>query len=96
MAKTVADGIYEVNCGIFKVVTSPNSGRSYAKMLNEADGSWAYAPGAVNNLRPETKMPLEHAMQYGKLYGRCISCGRTLTDEESIEAGIGPVCAGRW
>lgn len=25
--------------------------------------------------------------------GNCISCGRTLTDVESIERGIGPVCS---
>jgi hypothetical protein len=27
--------------------------------------------------------------------GRCSVCGRTLTDAESIEKGIGPVCNGR-
>jgi hypothetical protein len=27
-----------------------------------------------------------------ELYGRCFICGRTLTDEESIDRGIGPVC----
>jgi hypothetical protein len=27
--------------------------------------------------------------------GRCGKCGRTLTHPESIETGIGPVCAGR-
>lgn len=25
--------------------------------------------------------------------GRCLSCGRTLTDSNSIERGLGPVCA---
>lgn len=27
--------------------------------------------------------------------GRCSRCGRTLTTPESIQAGIGPVCAGK-
>ena len=27
--------------------------------------------------------------------GRCCACGRLLTDPESIESGIGPVCGGR-
>lgn len=26
--------------------------------------------------------------------GKCLSCGRTLTDAESIKRGVGPVCAG--
>lgn len=27
--------------------------------------------------------------------GKCIKCGRTLTDFESIQSGLGPVCANR-
>ena len=36
--------------------------------------------------------PLEAAKKYGKLAGRCCSCGRDLTDPVSIEQGIGPTC----
>ena len=36
--------------------------------------------------------PLQSAMKYGRLSGRCCSCGRDLTDPESVELGIGPVC----
>lgn len=39
--------------------------------------------------------PLQTAMKYGKLAGRCCSCGRDLTNDDSIEAGIGPICAGK-
>jgi hypothetical protein len=42
------------------------------------------------------KDPLGAAMKYGKLAGRCCSCGRDLTDPESIERGIGPVCATKF
>lgn len=53
---------------------------------------------------PQTKSVLvrieadgvEDAMKrYGRKLGVCGHCGRTLTDNESIELGIGPVCAGR-
>ena len=27
-----------------------------------------------------------------KLKHRCVSCGRALTDAESIKAGMGPIC----
>lgn len=40
--------------------------------------------------------PLQTAMKYGKLAGRCCSCGRELTNDGSIEAGIGPICAGKF
>lgn len=40
--------------------------------------------------------PLEAAKRYGKLTGRCCSCGRELTDPASIEAGIGPICAEKF
>lgn len=37
----------------------------------------------------------ESMERYGKAIGRCGHCGRNLTDNESIERGIGPVCAGK-
>ncbi len=39
--------------------------------------------------------PLASAVAYGKKFGRCAVCHRELTDEDSIERGIGPVCAER-
>ena len=39
----------------------------------------------------------EAAMRaYGKLTGSCGACGRLLEDEDSIAAGIGPVCAQKF
>jgi Family of unknown function (DUF6011) len=38
------------------------------------------------------KAPLEAAVAYGLKYGKCSCCGRTLTNEESIALGIGPIC----
>jgi hypothetical protein len=45
---------------------------------------WAYL--ACNQLPPQTEIWHE---------GRCGKCGRVLTVPESVEAGIGPDCAGR-
>jgi hypothetical protein len=36
--------------------------------------------------------PREAALQYGHQVGQCSRCNRTLTDEQSIADGIGPVC----
>jgi hypothetical protein len=37
----------------------------------------------------------EAMLRYGREIGSCGHCGRTLTNEESREAGIGPVCRGK-
>jgi hypothetical protein len=62
---------------------------------NAARGSFVRASGVLTRLRPEHKMSLKEAKQFGALYGFCVRCGAILTDEVSIEAGIGPVCAGK-
>tara|TARA_B110000285_G_C14923076_1_gene513561 strand:- start:10 stop:624 length:615 start_codon:yes stop_codon:yes gene_type:complete len=38
----------------------------------------------------------EYILAYGKHSGICACCGRTLTDERSLTAGVGPVCAKHW
>ena len=40
--------------------------------------------------------PEAAAVLHGKASGRCAVCSRDLTDPESIERGIGPVCAGKF
>jgi hypothetical protein len=37
--------------------------------------------------------PAEAAIAYGRVSGECCLCGRELTNKDSIEAGIGPICA---
>ena len=36
--------------------------------------------------------PLTKAIEYGRQFGSCSCCGRTLTDPVSIANGIGPIC----
>lgn len=45
--------------------------------------------GGLNNAK-------EAGIAYARESGRCCVCNRTLTDPESIENGIGPVCAGKF
>lgn len=40
--------------------------------------------------------PRQAAVAYGKRFGACSVCGRELTNEDSIDAGIGPVCASKY
>jgi hypothetical protein len=39
--------------------------------------------------------PEQASKRYGKELGHCGVCGRTLTNNESIDRGIGPVCAAK-
>jgi len=39
---------------------------------------------------------LEAAKAYGQKTGSCSCCGRELTNHDSIELGIGPICADKW
>lgn len=58
-------------------------------------GKWEYARGAIRRIRSEHKLSIEECLQFGKLYGVCVRCARTLTKEESIARGMGDVCAGK-
>ena len=104
-------GMYKHGDVIYKVQKAVHgSGNMYAKKLCYFDpdgheakvagdgGSWqfVYQQGAINTLSPEDKMSLEDAKEFGRIYGVCIRCGATLTDEDSIEAGIGPICATKF
>ena len=87
-------GMYDVDGRVYKVQQSRESGRLYAKEL--VDGKFIYASGAIYRITAGDRMSLEDAKAYGKLTGTCCSCGRELTNEDSIEAGIGPICAGKF
>jgi hypothetical protein len=56
-------------------------------------GEWEYAPALRGACKPEARMTMEQAKEFGVLYGQCAKCGRHLKDAESVERGIGPVCA---
>lgn len=95
-ATSVTDGMYRVGEVIYKVQRAVHGSKQlYAKRLTvDGDrGTFEYEQGAIRRLRPEHRMTVEEAAAFGKLYGVCCVCGRTLTDETSIERGIGPICA---
>jgi len=39
---------------------------------------------------------LAQAVEHGKKTGSCSCCGRGLTQKQSVDLGIGPVCRERW
>lgn len=95
------DGMYQhPDTGeVYKVQRSRGSDRLYAKALElDADGSarFTYVSGLIARIDPAWRMSLDQASAFGQLYGVCCQCAAVLTDERSIAAGIGPICAGKF
>lgn len=40
--------------------------------------------------------PGEAAIRYGRQTGSCACCGRPLSNKQSIDLGIGPICRDKW
>jgi len=90
-------GMYQVDGVIYKVQRAVHgSGFLYAKRWDEESQSFEKETGAIRKIRASHRMTLEEAARFGQITGTCGHCGRTLTDEDSIAAGIGPVCAGKY
>jgi hypothetical protein len=97
-------GVYDVDGHVYIVKPNRQKTRLYAKRLVEIAGErltesddmvkieFVYDPGAIFNIKPEQKMPLERAKALTIRYGRCIVCGQHLKAGKSVERGIGPVC----
>lgn len=91
-------GFYVLGELVYRVQPAKSTGNLYAKVLKTSvfgKATWEYAPGMVTKLADAPRLTLEAASSMGHHYGVCMVCARTLTAEESVEAGIGPVCAGR-
>lgn len=95
MVHEIEDGFYTARGDVYKVQTSPSSGNQYAKKL--IGKAFVYAPGSLAKIvkKHGEKLTLDKAKEFGHMYGVCMICGRTLTDENSIKNGIGPICAGK-
>lgn len=93
--KGIEEGFYALSEDEIYMVVRSKAGRLYAKIHN-GDGRWDYSAGSITKLEPKMRMDLDAAKNYGKETGQCLVCGRTLTNPDSIEAGIGPICASRF
>jgi hypothetical protein len=91
------EGFHFLGGKVYKVQANRAGTAHYAKVLDSETGSFEYAgAGPLRLLSEETLLTLDQAAEFGKLYGRCARCGATLTDEDSIERGIGPICATKF
>jgi hypothetical protein len=81
---------------IVRVYLGQRSGKMLAKKL-VTDGDhheYEYMGKATRFVKADTaKLSLEEAKEFGRMTGTCCVCARRLDNPESVEAGIGPVCA---
>lgn len=88
--------------------TSTNAGAIYVKKGRDYEGAYlgkvlrgAFLPSRDCDEDTKGRVlaamadPMASAVAYGKKFGKCAICHRYLTDEDSIERGIGPICAER-
>jgi hypothetical protein len=85
---------------VIRLLTGPDNESSYTGVAHVTDDGrvvvWKKARDAerLNEaLRVLVGDPKAAASAYGLRSGKCGLCGRTLTTPESLERGIGPVCA---
>lgn len=53
-------------------------------------------PAMQTELTPMLMEPAKAAVEYGRLTGHCAICGRFLENKESVDRGIGPICAAKF
>lgn len=92
-------GMYRAGETIYRVYLGQRSGRMLVKMVvgdQETGYNYEYVGAAAYKLPKDAEpLSLDEAKAWGKMTGTCCVCARRLDNPESVEAGIGPVCAGR-
>jgi len=81
---------------IYSVRKNSGSGRLHAFTFDHDLKAWSYARGIVNKIKKEERLTLAQASKFGAQTGCCVHCGRTLTVQKSIVAGMGKICASRY
>ena len=89
------------NPGAVYVTTRKQAGEDEGEYLGKVTGGRFLKVRSCTNEQESQvvavcKDPKAAAIAYGKRFGSCAVCGRTLTDGESIDRGIGPVCADKY
>tara|TARA_R110000772_G_scaffold268452_1_gene395586 strand:+ start:25877 stop:26719 length:843 start_codon:yes stop_codon:yes gene_type:complete len=93
--------------GLLRLSLAPSHGNNAGFIYVKDDGEYAGKISgtgvfsAVRSARPEVTVelaelaenPSDAMVKHGRATGQCSCCGRKLTVQVSIDAGIGPICA---
>lgn len=98
IAEAVTTGMYHYEDKNYRVRES-KAGRLYAEeavSTKQNDGTFKtqfiYARGVITKLTGDHRMTAEQAKAHGAYFGTCVCCGKTLTNEVSIDRMVGPIC----
>lgn len=89
---TVREGGFYVLDDVIYRVRRSGRGFLYALSHNRKTRTWDMARGMIKKLTPAMAITFEQACAYGVESHHCLICGKSLTNPESIELGIGPIC----
>lgn len=98
-------GVYETpDLRWFRVYLGQQSGHMLVKevhaehdLMGEMEVSYEYLGSAASKLPHDARrMSLEEVGRLGIATNHCMICGRRLDDPESVDLGIGPVCASKY
>lgn len=107
----VEAGIYQHGEDLFRVYLGQQSGKMLVKQVvietHEVEALWAIQSatairydylGLASKKLPAgaTRLSLEQVGILGIQCNFCLVCGRRLDDPESVDRGIGPVCAAKY
>jgi hypothetical protein len=96
--------------GSLRISIAPASGKNAGCLYVKDGGEYAgkiLPEGKFINIKTARKEieqelidlssdPLKAAVKHGRVTGQCACCSRQLTNKESIELGIGPICREKW
>lgn len=94
ISNNVTEGIWENKDGDYIEVAMTRNGQLVGKSIDE-NGKRTYL-GKRGLVDLKRKLDLSEIKAFGVHTGTCMVCGKKLTNPESIEAGIGPVCLNGW
>lgn len=82
--------------GIYVKAAADYEATYYGKITDRFLPSRECSPEIVARLQVIAADPLAAARTTGIETGVCVCCGAELTNPESVQLGIGPICRGRW
>lgn len=91
--KLEAKQVYRAADGRVIRIQVSKQGNLYGKVLDEESGAWEYLPRVKAELSGARLLTLDEAIAISAAIGQCVRCSRTLTAEDSVRRGIGPVCS---
>jgi hypothetical protein len=94
---TLEVGAYELEGVVYSVRKLGYSDRIVAYIYDSSIKRWLPdTTKTIFKLKPEDRLTLERASMLSVAVGSCVHCGRTLTLQKSVVAGMGRTCASKY